>query len=326
MARRGALAQQLNAIESLASVDVICLDKTGTLTEPSLRVVEAVPANGDAGGLERALGRFAAAFPTRNATLDAVADAYHAPAEQRERDRCRSRRATAGAARGSATRRTCSARRSASRSAPSTDARGREAGRGRRVLALASTAAPLDGRRPRRGRRRPGSASTGSSCSRERLRDDARRDRRASSWTQGVELKVLSGDRPATVAAIAADAGIPVDGEPHRRRVAPGRPGRAARGRAGCVRVGRISPEGKRRVVEALRDGGRYVAMVGDGVNDVPALKAARLAIAQGSGAADGAQRGRHRAREGRLRGGAADGRARAGASSATCSASQSSS
>ena len=48
--------------------------------------------------------------------------------------------------------------------------------------------------------------------------------------------------------------------------------------------VGRISPEGKRQLVEGLRDQGRYVAMVGDGVNDVPALKAARLAIAQGSG------------------------------------------
>ena len=47
---------------------------------------------------------------------------------------------------------------------------------------------------------------------------------------------------------------------------------------------GRISPEDKRRVVEALRDAGRNVAMVGDGVNDVPALKASRLAIAQGSG------------------------------------------
>ena len=49
--------------------------------------------------------------------------------------------------------------------------------------------------------------------------------------------------------------------------------------------VGRISPEGKRAVVAALAGAGRYVAMVGDGVNDVPALKQARLAIAQGSGA-----------------------------------------
>ena len=48
--------------------------------------------------------------------------------------------------------------------------------------------------------------------------------------------------------------------------------------------IGRISPEDKKRVVEALAADGRYVAMVGDGVNDVPALKAARLAIAQGNG------------------------------------------
>ena len=48
--------------------------------------------------------------------------------------------------------------------------------------------------------------------------------------------------------------------------------------------LGRISAEDKRRVVEALRDDGRYVAMIGDGVNDVPALKASRLAIAQGAG------------------------------------------
>src|SRR5262249_36907183 len=47
---------------------------------------------------------------------------------------------------------------------------------------------------------------------------------------------------------------------------------------------GRISPEGKRAVVSALAEDGRYVAMIGDGVNDVPALKEARLAIAQGSG------------------------------------------
>jgi magnesium-transporting ATPase (P-type) len=48
--------------------------------------------------------------------------------------------------------------------------------------------------------------------------------------------------------------------------------------------VGRISPEGKKGVVDALASAGRYVAMIGDGVNDVPALKEARMAIAQGSG------------------------------------------
>ncbi|HJV29164.1 MAG TPA: hypothetical protein VJ645_01470 [Gaiellaceae bacterium] len=48
--------------------------------------------------------------------------------------------------------------------------------------------------------------------------------------------------------------------------------------------IGRISPESKRRVVESLRDEGRYFAMFGDGVYDVPAFKPARVAIAQGPG------------------------------------------
>src|ERR671915_364880 len=73
MAQRGALAQQLNAIESLASVDVLCLDKTGTLTELGLRVVEVVPAAGvPEEETRRALGRFAASSPAPNATLAAI--------------------------------------------------------------------------------------------------------------------------------------------------------------------------------------------------------------------------------------------------------------
>src|SRR5581483_11810755 len=76
MARRGALAQQLNAIESLASVDVVCTDKTGTLTEPSLRVVDVIgPAE-----LTGELGRYAASASARNSTLAAIAAAFPAEA------------------------------------------------------------------------------------------------------------------------------------------------------------------------------------------------------------------------------------------------------
>jgi magnesium-transporting ATPase (P-type) len=78
---------------------------------------------------------------------------------------------------------------------------------------------------------------------------------------EGVELKVLSGDDQRTVEAIARDAGIESDAV-----------------------HGRVTPEDKKRFVEGLRERGHYVAMVGDGVNDVPALKAARLAFAQGTG------------------------------------------
>jgi magnesium-transporting ATPase (P-type) len=76
MAQRGVLAQQLNAIESLASVDIVCTDKTGTLTEPTLRVVELVPAAGtDEEILARDLASYAASAPTRNLTLEAIAGA-----------------------------------------------------------------------------------------------------------------------------------------------------------------------------------------------------------------------------------------------------------
>jgi magnesium-transporting ATPase (P-type) len=116
----------------------------------------------------------------------------------------------------------------------------------------------------------------------ERLRPEARATveyfRR-----EGVALKVISGDRPETVASIARDAGIPVD-EPLDGRDLPEGQDELARALSGATVIGRISPEGKRRVVESLAAAGHYVAMVGDGVNDVPALKASRLAIAQGAG------------------------------------------
>ena len=83
MSRRGVLAQQLNAIESLASVDTICVDKTGTLTGSALRVVEAVPCEDAADRrLTAALATLAAGASTRNLTLRAIADAYPTEAPQ----------------------------------------------------------------------------------------------------------------------------------------------------------------------------------------------------------------------------------------------------
>ena len=82
VAQRGVLAQQLNAVESLASVDLVCTDKTGTLTEPVLRVVGLVAAEGvQEETLARALAEYAAGSPSLNATLRAVADAELAAVE-----------------------------------------------------------------------------------------------------------------------------------------------------------------------------------------------------------------------------------------------------
>ena len=280
MARRGALAQQLNAVESLAAVDVVCLDKTGTLTEGTLRVVEIVPHGPEASEqVAVALARFAASSPSRNATLDAIAGARAAePAEIEAHVPFASRRGW-------------SALRLEGRSyvlgSPELFPLGslgsradREARSGRRVLAFGTSSSDLAEEDPIAPP--AGLETLGLVVLAEQLRLDAR-ETVEFFRSQGIELKVISGDAPGTVAAIARDAGIaasrPVDG-----RNLPEQEVELERIAAETSVVGRISPEGKKRFVEALARSGRYVAMVGDGVNDVPALKAARLAIAQGTG------------------------------------------
>jgi P-type E1-E2 ATPase len=271
MTRRGALAQQLNAIESIASVDVLCLDKTGTLTEPAIRVVELLPARGvGTDELEAALGRYAASAGSRNATLEAIATACAGTPEAPGVEvPFSSRRRWSGLELG-ATRYVLGAPEHFPLDGLSERA-GAAAAEGRRVVAFGTTAGPLaDGDAPPRGL-----TPLGLVVLAEEIRPAAEETVR---WflAEGVELKVLSGDAPATVAAIARDVGIPVVS------VADGRDGEPP---LDASVVGRISPQGKRQFVESLRASGKYVAMVGDGVNDVPALKAARLGIAQGSGA-----------------------------------------
>jgi cation-transporting P-type ATPase E len=230
LSRRGILAQQLNAIESLASVEIVCMDKTGTLTESSLRVLGVEPE-----AISKPLARFAASSPSKNATLRAISDAYPAPPEE-----VLEYEPFSSSKRYSALR-----LRDARYVLGAPELFGLEPdGQGRRVLGFGT-----DDFRP-----------LGQVVLSEELRANAR-ETVEFLVGEGVELEILSGDDQATVEAIAGDAGVA----------------------AGAVH-GRVSPEDKKRFVEGLRDRGRYVAMIGDGVNDVPALKSARLAIAQGSG------------------------------------------
>jgi P-type E1-E2 ATPase len=266
MARRGALVQQLNGIESLASVDVVCLDKTGTLTEPSLRVVDLVGPP----SLADELGRYAASATARNATLEAVANTYPAAPAPVEEQIPFSSRQRFGAQRIGGVGYVLGAPEHFELHQLAAQAE-EAAAAGRRVLGF-GTADRLDEQLPR---------AHGLVVLAEQLRPEARS---TVEWfrAEGVELKVLSGDRPETVAAIARDVGI--DGAYVDASSLPSDASALREAVLGNSVFGRISPEDKRRVVEALRESGRYVAMVGDGVNDVPALKAARLAIAQGTG------------------------------------------
>ena len=286
VARRGVLAQQLNAVESLASVDVVCTDKTGTLTEPTLRVVRLLPADDvDERTLARALACYAASAPSRNATLEAIADARVAVVEARPvvaQVPFSSRRRWSALDLGDI-RLVLGAPERFAAADPALVERARaEASAGRRVLALGETHIPL-----------PAAASEppfpgdvralGLVVLAERLRPNAAQTV-AFFAAEQVELKVLSGDAPATAGAIARDAGVPGSAAPLDGEALPSEPTALREAVLAAPAVGRISPEGKRAVVDALGQAGRYVAMVGDGVNDVPALKEARLAIAQGSG------------------------------------------
>jgi cation-transporting P-type ATPase E len=286
VAQRGVLAQQLNAIESLASVDIVCTDKTGTLTEPTLRVVGVVPNDeADERSLARELARYAASAPSRNLTLEAIAAAGLADVEKRvvvAQVPFSSRRRWSALDLGDERLVLGAPERFADADPALADRAREEARAGRRVLAIGRSASPLpaadsDVQFP------ADVQSLGLVVLSERLRANAA-DTVAFFASQGIDLKVLSGDAPATVGAIAGDAGVPGS--------APALDGEALPGDATALRdailsapaVGRISPESKRAVVASLASAGRYVAMIGDGVNDVPALKEARLAIAQGSG------------------------------------------
>jgi cation-transporting ATPase E len=287
VAQRGVLAQQLNAVESLASVDVVCTDKTGTLTEPTLRVVRLMPAAGvDEETLAHALAGYAASAPSRNLTLQAIADAGLAEVDARRvvgQVPFSSRRRWSALDFGAVRLVLGAPERFAAVDPLLVEHARTEASTGRRVLALGRSEQPLqsagsDPSFPQDVR------TLGLVVLAEQLRPNAG-DTVAFFAAQDVDLKVLSGDAPATAGAIAHDAGVPgaapaLDGES-----LPSEPVALREAVLSAPAVGRISPEGKRAVVDALTGAGRYVAMLGDGVNDVPALKEARLAIAQGSGA-----------------------------------------
>jgi cation-transporting ATPase E len=286
LGRRQVLVRELPAVETLARVDVICFDKTGTITAGDLAVQDLIASGDGAAGeaVAAALGALAAADPNPNATLRAIGQAFPPP------DGWRPEAAVPFS----------SARKWSGASFPGHGAYllgapeillgngGRDllrraeqiAVEGRRVVLLAHSARPLDGDRPPAGLEPRAMVVIG-----DQVRGDAA-DTIAWFAAEGVQVKVVSGDHPRTVGAIAGQVGIAGADRPVDARSLPD--GQAALAELLETRsvFGRVVPRQKQEMVEALGTRGHVVAMTGDGVNDVLALKDADLGIAMGSGSA----------------------------------------
>lgn len=298
LGRKQCLVQELPAIEGLARVDMVCLDKTGTLTEGGMDVTEVRPLNGsDEAYVTQVLRTFGSSDPRPNASLQAIIDAYPAAggdAHPAGGGDAESWTVTDAMPFSSARKYSGAAFAEADGTdsvwllgAPDVllsegDATLTEIEQlneqGLRVLLLARAEGELDA---------PGAAAGAAPTAlvvlEQRLRPDAG-DTLAYFADQNVATKVISGDNAVSVGAVAGKLGLPGAENTLDARRLPTAPDAMATAMEENAVFGRVTPQQKRDMVAALQSRGHTVAMTGDGVNDVLALKDADIGVSMGSG------------------------------------------
>ncbi|MFJ3954524.1 HAD-IC family P-type ATPase [Streptomyces libani] len=285
LGRKKCLVQELPAIEGLARVDVVCLDKTGTLTEGGMDVNGLRTLDGDEAYIRQVLGALGESDPRPNASLQAIIEAYPADGGWRclQSLPFSSARKYSGASfNGPDGESSTWLLGAPDILLPADDQRLAETdalnAQGLRVLLLARAERELDDPEVTRGVR-----PTALVVLEQRLRPDAP-DTLHYFEEQGVRAKVLSGDNAVSVGAVAGKLRLPGADAPVDARELPGeRAAMAAEIEEGAV-FGRVTPQQKRDMVAALQSRSHNVAMTGDGVNDVLALKDADIGVAMGSG------------------------------------------
>jgi cation-transporting ATPase E len=286
LGRRQCLVQELPAIEGLARVDIVCTDKTGTLTENGMRLRTVTPLDGtDTAWTERALAAVASADNDLNASAAAIVAGL--PAAPRWRTTAVAPFSSARKWSGASYEDTDGGPRDLVLGAsdvllppgsPVRDEAQRLGAQGLRVLLFGSTRAAVDAADA------PGAVTPLALVVLEqRVRPDARATM-AYFADQGVAVKVISGDNAVSVGAVAHAVGLDARTDPLDARDLP--PDEPALGDVveRTSAFGRVTPAQKRTMVGSLQRRGHTVAMTGDGVNDVLALKDADIGVAMGSG------------------------------------------
>ncbi|MGY0024809.1 HAD-IC family P-type ATPase [Streptomyces sp. YJ-C3] len=286
LGRKQCLVQELPAIEGLARIDTVCLDKTGTLTEGGMDVAELRPLGGaDETYVRKVLGALGESDPRPNASLQAIIDAY----PDSEDWRCTqalpfsSARKYSGAAfsegDGTGSAWLLGAPDVLLPAGDPALAEIEELNQqGLRVLLLARVTRDLEDPRVKED---AGPAAL--VVLEQRLRPDAADTLRYFA-EQDVKAKVISGDNAVSVGAVAGKLGLTGAENTVDARTLPTDQAEMADALDAGTVFGRVTPQQKRDMVAALQSHGHTVAMTGDGVNDVLALKDADIGVSMGSG------------------------------------------
>jgi cation-transporting P-type ATPase E len=291
------LIQQANAVESLSNVDILCLDKTGTLTTNQILLEEVYPIALSTAELAAILGDYAASATAGNRTSEAIATACPGRALSPKAEiPFSSARKWSAIAFDEADRRGVYVLGApeilSAPDSPSSVGLDQTAiefiqsgtTQGFRVVLFAYSPDPTALQTSETPQLPLDLKPLGILRFSDQLRPEAYATIQGFA-AAGIEVKIISGDNPQTVAALAKQAGLSANlrlisgSQLDELDEAP-----FTQAALNHTVFGRITPEQKAALVSSLRQSGRYVAMIGDGVNDVLSLKQANLAIAMESG------------------------------------------